>query len=85
MAYLKVKNERECVLRVECRKLEQKRKHERPWECNLKVARLVSGGTGFVTYADFGQREKSIKGIMSTLLLHLLFLSRTEQTSVLTR
>ena len=40
MAYLKVQNERECVLRVECW-----------WDAG------VSGGMGFVTYANFSQLE----------------------------
>ena len=35
MAYLKVGNEHECVY-VEYRKY-SKQKHERPWECNLKL------------------------------------------------
>ena len=57
MAYLKVQNERECVLRMECQEFRKKWKHERHWGCNLWVPHPVSGRTGFVTYANISQLE----------------------------
>ena len=56
IACLKVRNVRECVLSMEYWKYRKKK--PKAWtSLEVLVTRLVSGGTRFVTYANFGQPE----------------------------
>ena len=54
MVFLKVRMYLACEVSGVQKK---QRKHECPWEWNLEVTHLVSGGTGCVTYATFGLSE----------------------------
>ena len=85
MTYIKVENERECVLCVEC------------WKYRKKIEAWASLGVQFVGHMSclwwdgvcdickFRPARTGIKWVISALLLHLLLHSGTEPTSVLTR
>ena len=87
MAYLKVQNEHECVLRLECQKYRKKLEAWASLEVQFVGHASCLRWDGVCDISRFQSARTLIKGVISALLwlLHLLLHSRTERTSVLMR